>query len=268
MYGQASVSLDNAIQNCAEEIESTFIQNTIVAVLSFNSRTKSFSEYILYEMMTVLQKSRKITLVERDRLDLILQEQNLQASGYISDASAQSIGHLIGAESIITGSIEDMGRYYRIRFRAINVESGAIQALSAENIRKDNRIAFLMDDGPKERSNWAEPLAYGALNIVLGLGSHLQGDRNSSRIIMGGYALATGLIVWELAGLSYEDAMAGIPGTIGLGIAGATMIFGFVKPHFFSKNTSFASVINKVNILPVYSQRGINAYQLSYTYSF
>ena len=268
LNGQTPVSLDRAIQNCAEEIESVLMQNAIVAVLSFSSRAKPFSDYVLYEMMTSLQKSKKITLVERERLDLVLQEQNFQASGHVSDSSAQFIGQLIGATSIVTGSIEDVGRYYRIRFRAIDVESGAIQALSAEDVRKDNRIAFLMNDRSKERGNWAEPLTYGALNIVLGLGSHLQGDRNSSRIIMGGYALATGLIVWELAGLSYDDAIAGIPGTIGLGLAGATMIFGFVKPFFFNKNPAFATIIDRVNVTPVYSGRQINAFQITYSYNF
>ena len=268
LYGQASVSLERAIQNCAEEIESEFMQSAIVAVLNFNSGTKPFSEYVLYEMMTVLQTSKKITLVERERLDLVLQEQNFQSSGHVSDSSAQFIGQLIGATSIVTGSIEDVGRYYRIRFRAIDVESGAIQALSAENVRKDNRTTFLLNERSRERNNWAEPLTYGALNIVLGLGSHLQGDKSSSRVIMGGYSLATGLIVWELAGLSYDDAMAGIPGTIGLGLAGATVIFGFVKPFFFNKNPAFATIIERMNFTPVYSGRQKNAFRITYTCNF
>jgi TolB-like protein len=268
IYAQSQITLDKAIQSFGKEIEDVLKLGVSVAIVNFDSKTEAFSNYMIQELMTVLNKGKKVTLVEREKLDLVLKELNLHISGYVDDNTARGIGKLIGAEFIVIGSIDDVGKYYRIRFRTIEVVSGYIQVLSAENVQKDKRIAFLMGEAQKENNGWAGSLGYGALNIVLGLGSYLQGDTKSGLIITAGYAISLGCIVWELAGLNYDDPMAGIPGTIGIGLAGATTIFGFVKPFFFNKNNKLSEVLNKVNIVPVSSKEHGNGMLLSYTFSF
>jgi len=268
IYAQSQVTLDRAIQNFGKDIEDAFEQSVSVAILNFDSKSETFSNYMIQELMTVLQKGKKVTLVEREKLEVVLKEQNLHISGYVSDSTAQGIGKLTGAEYIITGSINDIGKYYRIRFRTIEVVSGDIQVLSAENVQKDKRIAFIMGEAQKERNDWAGSLGYGALNLVLGLGSYLQGDTKGGRIITAGYVMSLGCIIWELAGINYNDPMAGIPGTIGIGLAGATTIFSFVKPFFFNKSDRLSAILNKVNIVPVSSKEYGDGMLLSYTFRF
>jgi hypothetical protein len=111
------------------------------------------------------------------------------------------------------------------------------------------------------------PFGYGVLNILFGLGSYIQGDTTGGLIVTGGYVLSLGLIIWE-TGLSYEDDFAGVPGTLGLGLAGATLVYGFVRPFVYSRNSRFASVMDRVNIIPVSGERGANALRMSYTLSF
>jgi hypothetical protein len=189
---------------------------------------------------------------------------DFQMSGDVSDSSAQAIGRLLGAQSIVSGSIEDMGTHYRIRFRTIEVESAALQTLSSVNVRKDDNIANLMG----EKINKGREIGYGVMNIIFGLGSYLQGDAGGGLIITAGYAVSLGLIIWEVAGLTYDDALAGIPGTVGLGIAGATLVFGFIKPVMYSKNPKIASVMGRVNIVPVFGEGRTSALQISYTHKF
>jgi TolB-like protein len=264
---QPAVSLDDAIKTGAREIESNLAQGVKVAVLNFNSPSQRFSNYVLDEMMTVLVKSNKLTVVDRANLELIRSEMNFQMSGEVSDNSAQAIGKMLGAQSIISGLIEDLGDYYRIRFRTIGVESAAVQALSSINVRKDNRIANLMGEKVSKGRKIGSALGYGAMNIGFGLGSYLQGDVAGGLIVTGGYAASLGLIIWEVAGLTYDDAGAGIPGTVGLGLAGVTLAFGFIKPAIYSRNPRFASVMDKVNIAPVSGEQG-SALRISYTYRF
>ncbi|MDR2393516.1 MAG: hypothetical protein LBD93_05110 [Treponema sp.] len=45
----------------------------------------------------------------------------------VSDESAQGIGRMFGAQSIIIGSIEVIGSQYRIRFQAIATEGATIE---------------------------------------------------------------------------------------------------------------------------------------------
>jgi hypothetical protein len=70
----------------------------------------------------------------------------------------------------------------------------------------------------------------GAMNLAAGLGSFMSGDRTGGITVAAGYALATGLIVYELAGLHKDDRAANIPGNIGIGIAGVAALYGVLRP--------------------------------------
>ena len=150
-FSQTVLSLDDAIKSGAIEIESRLNQGVKVVVLNFNSPSVRFSNYVMDEMMTFLVMSEKITVVDRFNLELIQQEMNFQSSGEVSDSSAQAIGQKLGAQSIISGSIEDLGNFYRIRFRTIEVETATIQVLTSVNIFKDNQVFNLM--GSTSRGN-------------------------------------------------------------------------------------------------------------------
>ena len=263
LHGQSQVSLDNAIRFGAAAIEYGLKAGVKVAVLNFSSPSERFSNYVLEELSEILSKG-KLDVVNRNNQDLIIDEIYFQMSGMVSDDSAISIGRQWRADYIISGSLEDMSSYYRIRFRTISVETGAMEVQDSFNVQKDKNTAVLMGE---QREGFG-PLAYGFMNLALGLGSYLQGDIGGGLISTAGYAAAGALIIWELAGLKYEDALAGIPGTIGLGVAGATMVFGFVKPYLYSKRPQIASVMNGVNIVAVSAEGGISGLGLSYTYSF
>jgi len=69
---------------------------------------------------------------------------NLQLSGDVSDESAQAIGRMLGAQSIISGNLTNMGTFYRFRVRVINVETAAIQTQVSLDLRNDEQVAFLL----------------------------------------------------------------------------------------------------------------------------
>jgi TolB-like protein len=265
LYAQSVVSLDEAISNGAIEIADKLQSGTKVVVLNFQSPSQRLSDHVLDGMMIGLLKSGKVTVVDRANLELIRQEMKFQLSGEVSDESAQSIGRILGAQSIVSGRFEDMGNNYRVIFRTIAVETAELQALSSVNVRKDSQIAALMGE---EVINPGVLWGYGALNIAFGLGSYLQGDIRSGLFVTGGYVLSLGLIIWEVAGMKYEDALAGFPGTLGLGLAGATLVFGFIRPFMYAKNSKVAFIMDGINIAWVLDARQESAVQLTYTYKF
>jgi TolB-like protein len=110
-------------------------------------------------------------------------------------------------------------------------------------------------------------LGYGALNMVLGLGSFIQKDWTNGLILLGGYAAAGGLIAWEL-GLAYEDPLAGVPGAIGLGVAGVTAVYGFIRPFIYEKNRALINQADRISVLVIPGNRGTVALGLSYTLRF
>ena len=77
-------------------------------------------------LISDLSNVNMIDIVERDRIEEILNEQNLNNSGKFDQNSASKVGKLLGAEMILTGAYFEMFGSFRIDARFIDVETGAI----------------------------------------------------------------------------------------------------------------------------------------------
>lgn len=91
-----------------------------VAVIDFDSDEQNFWSHwrnhkheVEFEVnalfMNELVKSGQFTVIERQRLDAILQEQGLSLSGQVSAGSAVSAGKLLGVDYMLTGRITKFG---------------------------------------------------------------------------------------------------------------------------------------------------------------
>lgn len=60
-------------------------------------------------MVTSLAGTKKYTLIEREKLEKVIEEQKLGASGAVTAQTAAKIGRLLGAQYIITGSVTEFG---------------------------------------------------------------------------------------------------------------------------------------------------------------
>jgi TolB-like protein len=79
-----------------------------IAILPFE--TESFLSTIGHQlsdeiMVSLLENAPEVQLVERGRIDSLLQEQQLVRSGYLSVDSAVAVGKLLGVKGIVTGSV-------------------------------------------------------------------------------------------------------------------------------------------------------------------
>jgi TolB-like protein len=214
LNAQSSVILDEGIRQSAAEIEGRLPAGSKIVILNFTSPSVRLADYVIDELTGVIVNSGKITVVDRQNLALIQQEMNFQLSGEVSDDSAQEIGRKLGAQSIVSGSIEDLGNYYRLRFRVIEVVSAAIQIQPSKNVRKDSQITNLMRDAPvqtaaRPASSTSYPnglnfstghkVGAGFLNLFFwGTGSFTMGDW-AGGLIVGGLQL-TSEVLW-IAGI-------------------------------------------------------------------
>ncbi len=60
-------------------------------------------------LVTALSDTKKYTLIERSKLDAVLEEQKLGASGAVTAQTAAKIGRLLGARYIVTGAVTEFG---------------------------------------------------------------------------------------------------------------------------------------------------------------
>ena len=64
----------------------------------------------------------------------------------VSDESAQAIGKLLGAQVIVSGIISQLGSTYRLRVRAISVETAEIQGQFNRDIISSSRLIALISN--------------------------------------------------------------------------------------------------------------------------
>jgi hypothetical protein len=119
-------SIENVVYSAASQLAREIPKNTKVAVLSFASDDKELGEFILEETTGYLSSAGTMNLFDRYSLESIRQEQKFQMTGDVDDDSAVSIGQFAGADIVITGSITGSGSTRRLRFKALDVKTGAI----------------------------------------------------------------------------------------------------------------------------------------------
>jgi TolB-like protein len=292
LFAQDALALDEAIRSGVEDLEARLTRGSKVAVLNFKSPSRRFSDYVLDEIMTEMVNNRRVTVVDRASLNLIRDEMDFQLSGDVSDDSAQRIGQMLGAQAIISGQIDDMGTFYRMRFRAISVETAAILAQPTYNVRKDNQIATLMGGSSSSSvaasaapaSGLLQPdglhfssghkVSAGFLNLLFGIGSFTMGDTVGGLII--GAMQITGNIMLVMGAIGdeyydYDDYVYYEPNTglllAGLGIGLAANIYGFVRPWRYDVNLSRSrgtyigfegNPMWNISITPVSTTKGMN----------
>ncbi|MDR1786216.1 MAG: penicillin-binding protein activator LpoB [Spirochaetaceae bacterium] len=142
-----SMTLDEAIALAAERMEARLPRDTEVALINVSSPTAAFSEYVLTGLEAVLVNNGKLVVVDRANLDKIRAEQGFQASGEVSDESAKSIGQMLGAGAIVTGTLTNIGSSYRLTLKAINVEKATVAASSPATIANDDIVQALLAGG-------------------------------------------------------------------------------------------------------------------------
>jgi TolB-like protein len=138
------VSLNVAIRSAMTYLTGRIAPNSKVVVLNFSAPTEELSNYIIEDLSDYIVNSRTLTVVDRRSLEVIRSELYFNMSGEVSDATAQRIGQLLGAQSIISGSISPLGSNYRFRVQAIEVETAALQGGQNFIVVEDETLAALL----------------------------------------------------------------------------------------------------------------------------
>ena len=136
--GSASTGISQKMTETAAKLSSELAErlprNSTIAVLSVFSTNRNTSEYIVGELEYNLVGSGRFRVVDRRRLDQIRNEQNFQMSGDVSDASAISIGNMLGASIVITGEITGSGLNQMLILKALDVRTAQIITMVREQL--------------------------------------------------------------------------------------------------------------------------------------
>jgi hypothetical protein len=123
-------AIDGAIAKSFAAISENIQEEAIVAIVNIVSEDEKIGEYAVEELTLLFVNAGKYDIVDRRSLDIIRDEQNYQITGEVDDNSILSIGHILGAGVVVTGSIDERGK--RLRLKALDVKTARIVAMSSE----------------------------------------------------------------------------------------------------------------------------------------
>jgi len=101
-------------------------QTTSIAVIDFagNNVPSADAKALTDRLRLELFMTGKFVVLEREKMDAILKEQQFQLTGCTSDACAVEVGQLLVVEQMVAGSVSKVGQTYSVTARLIDVEKG------------------------------------------------------------------------------------------------------------------------------------------------
>ena len=138
--------LDLSIREASDYLNSRIPQGSKTVFLYIQSDYPDLSEYILSDLSKNAVNDGVFSVVDRHQLDAIRAELDFQLSGEVDDNSAQEIGKMLGAQTIVSGSVRKIGALYRLDVKAIEVQTAALQGQWNRNIPNGATIAALTEN--------------------------------------------------------------------------------------------------------------------------
>jgi TolB-like protein len=132
-------ALANALDNMINEIDwNQIIVNTDnrgkiilkgnIAILELETKDEQIRKNNICETITTIIENRifqknNLTLIDRNKIETVIREHDYQMSGSVSDDEVKGIGHFLGADYLLTGSVSVVDGNYYINVRIIEVSS-------------------------------------------------------------------------------------------------------------------------------------------------
>jgi len=121
--------LSRAIRDVSNHLNGNVPAGRMIAFVNVQSGSVDLSNFIIDDLIANAVTDRVFTVVDRQRLDYIRAEQNIQLSGEVDDETARSIGSFLGAHTIVSGRVSSFGGYFRLTIRALEVNLGGTFAV-------------------------------------------------------------------------------------------------------------------------------------------
>jgi hypothetical protein len=139
---QKRVSIDTAVDESAKAMVARIRAGSMIAVWGIQAPTSETSVYIADRILDYLVSKSDMKIIDRQNADLIEREHAIQMSGTVDEEYIQGVGHQLGAEVIITGSLTLEGAVYQLRLQALDVRTAQVLGRTSRNVSWANPNAW------------------------------------------------------------------------------------------------------------------------------
>lgn len=123
-----------------------FTNSALVRHEEFEPLSKGVTEMLITE----LAGSPSLQVVERDRLQSLLEEQDLARSGKVDQETAVRLGKILGAQHLLMGGfIIDPRNNMRLDLRAVNVETSRVEYVETVSGKSEEVLELVAKLGAK-----------------------------------------------------------------------------------------------------------------------
>jgi len=111
-------------------------QEKTIAVLPFDAAGISSEEASILSdrLSSEIYKTGTFIVVERSKMEEVLNEQGFQQSGCVSSECAVEVGAMLGVGSMVVGSVGKFGSLYTVSVRLVDVGSGEVKAQVSRDV--------------------------------------------------------------------------------------------------------------------------------------
>jgi hypothetical protein len=128
-------NLDSATKTSFAVITKDLKSKAKIAIINIASENPNEGDFIIEELTYLAVHSKKnFVVIDRRKIEAIRIEKYFDRTSNYEDDFLISIGHLLGAEVIITGSISGQDDLRRLRVKALDVKTAQLITMASEKI--------------------------------------------------------------------------------------------------------------------------------------
>lgn len=159
----AANSLDQAVSTIVTELTADLFmeiprdEDYKIAVADFlnqNNQKTQLSNFISENITITLinESDQNIKVLERQRLNSVLEEQDRMTSGVLKQETSEKIGELLGADSIIIGKYYNIKKEIHLIAKLVSIETGYIHSAVKLVLDKDEVISSMLGESYIQRT--------------------------------------------------------------------------------------------------------------------
>ena len=193
-----AADLQTALKETAEQFSASLKEKSVVAIIGIHSESPALSEFMLDELTAQLVKLKKLTIADRANLEAIKKEMSFQLSGEVGDESIQQLGAKIGAETVIQGTLKQLGKsaQYTLTIRALDVTTAAVTDMYRANVEPNKVEKAMLEAAVNANKPMGQynATSIGFQNLLFGLGSYKTGHYGDGTVLTVGHIVGWGCL--------------------------------------------------------------------------
>ena len=154
-----AVPLSPAIADLADRLAKGMPEDRVMTVAvtdfpdSVQNQTCGLGRFVAERLTTLLSQHRQCRLIERRRLNMVLNELKFSMSELVDPDKAKKLGQMLGVQGLVVGSVTDLGGTVDVDARIIDIQTNVSLPGASASIVQDEVLRKLISECGLASSN-------------------------------------------------------------------------------------------------------------------